>query len=49
MSDKALWTPEEVRAATGGSFSRAQDVPATGVSIDSRSLEPGDLFVALEV
>jgi UDP-N-acetylmuramoyl-tripeptide--D-alanyl-D-alanine ligase len=47
MSDKALWTPEEVRAATGGSFSRAQDVPATGVSIDSRSLEPGDIFFAI--
>ncbi|MDD3837234.1 MAG: Mur ligase family protein, partial [Phenylobacterium sp.] len=41
-----LWTSEEILAATGG---RAQGGPfaATGVSIDTRTLEPGDLFVAL--
>jgi UDP-N-acetylmuramoyl-tripeptide--D-alanyl-D-alanine ligase len=41
----ALWTAAELRGATGGTF--AQEVAATGVSIDTRSLQPGDLFVAL--
>ena len=41
----ALWTAAALRDATGG----AMPVPfdATGVSIDSRTLRPGDLFVAL--
>ncbi len=41
----ALWTAAEVAAATGGRATR--DFAATGVSIDSRGLAPGDLFVAL--
>jgi len=41
----ALWTAAELRAATGGSL--AEDIAATGVSIDTRNLAPGDLFVAL--
>ncbi len=41
----ALWTAEEAQAATGGSGPGGWT--ATGVSIDTRSLEPGDLFVAL--
>ena len=40
-----LWTSGEIVAATGGSTS--SDFSVTGVSIDTRSLEPGDLFVAL--
>ncbi|MDR6534028.1 UDP-N-acetylmuramoyl-tripeptide--D-alanyl-D-alanine ligase [Caulobacter rhizosphaerae] len=40
-----LWTADEIAAATGGQV--LADFAATGVSIDSRSLEPGDLFVAL--
>ena len=40
-----LWTADELRAATGGTLAR--DVAVSGVSIDSRTLEPGDLFVAL--
>jgi UDP-N-acetylmuramoyl-tripeptide--D-alanyl-D-alanine ligase len=41
-----LWTSEEIAAATGGKL--ADDAFATtGVSIDTRSLMPGDLFVAL--
>ena len=40
-----LWTSQEIVAATGGLASG--DFFATGVSIDTRSLEPGDLFVAL--
>jgi UDP-N-acetylmuramoyl-tripeptide--D-alanyl-D-alanine ligase len=44
MSD-ALWTADEIAAATGGTVSG--DFAAAGVSIDSRTVEPGDLFVAL--
>ena len=41
-----LWTARDLREATGGRM----DIPfaATGVSIDTRTLEAGDLFVALE-
>ena len=40
-----LWTAEEAAKATGGKTSG--DWIASGVSIDTRTLEPGDLFVAL--
>ncbi len=40
-----LWTSDEIAAATGGRATGA--FAATGVSIDTRSLEAGDLFVAL--
>ena len=40
-----LWTSAEAAAVTGGRASRSWS--ATGVSIDSRSVEAGDLFVAL--
>ncbi len=42
---KPLWTAAQAEAATGGSATA--DFAATGISIDTRSLEPGDLFVAL--
>ena len=41
-----LWTSEEIAAATGGKLA-GHPFAATGVSIDTRTLEPGDLFVAL--
>ncbi|WP_299670733.1 UDP-N-acetylmuramoyl-tripeptide--D-alanyl-D-alanine ligase [uncultured Roseobacter sp.] len=41
-----LWTASDAAAATGGQATR--DWTATGVSIDTRTLEPGDLFVALK-
>ena len=41
-----LWTAAEAEAATGGRSTRPWD--ATGVSIDSREIRPGDLFVALK-
>ncbi|HEX3701534.1 MAG TPA: UDP-N-acetylmuramoyl-tripeptide--D-alanyl-D-alanine ligase [Phenylobacterium sp.] len=41
-----LWTSQEIAAATGGQGLGA-GFAATGVSIDTRSIEPGDLFVAL--
>lgn len=42
---EALWTSDELATATGGRASGG--FTATGVSIDTRTLEPGDLFVAL--
>ena len=41
-----LWTAQEAVAATGGRATR--DFVITGVSIDTRTLAPGDLFVALQ-
>jgi UDP-N-acetylmuramoyl-tripeptide--D-alanyl-D-alanine ligase len=41
-----LWTHAEAEAATLGAASRPFAV--NGISIDSRSLKPGDLFVALK-
>ena len=41
----ALWTDTEAEAATGGTATAP--FAARGVSIDTRSLQPGDLFVAL--
>ncbi|NKE48381.1 UDP-N-acetylmuramoyl-tripeptide--D-alanyl-D-alanine ligase [Roseomonas frigidaquae] len=40
-----LWTSQELRDATEGTL--AAEVTITGVSIDSRSVAPGELFVAL--
>lgn len=41
----SLWTADDIARATGGQASAPFTV--TGVSIDTRTLEPGDLFVAL--
>jgi UDP-N-acetylmuramoyl-tripeptide--D-alanyl-D-alanine ligase len=41
-----LWTSEDMVRATGGKATGAS-FAASGVSIDTRTLEPGDLFVAL--
>jgi UDP-N-acetylmuramoyl-tripeptide--D-alanyl-D-alanine ligase len=41
----ALWTAAEAAAATGGRSTR--EWSARGVSIDSRTVAPGDLFIAL--
>ena len=43
-----LWTAEEAQHATGGRLAHGESWVATGVSIDTRTLEPGDLFVALK-
>jgi len=42
-----LWTAREALAATGGELAGSSDWTADGVSIDTRSLKPRDLFVAL--
>lgn len=41
----ALWTSDEIAAATGGTTSEPFEV--TGVTFDSREVGPGDLFVAM--
>ena len=41
----ALWTAAELRGATGGTL--PADLAVTGISIDTRTIQPGDLFVAL--
>ena len=41
----ALWTSAEIAAATGGRASESFEV--TGVTFDSREVEPGDLFIAM--
>lgn len=48
MTDQslALWTATEIAAATGGRV--LADFVASGVAIDSRTVAPDDLFVALE-
>ena len=47
MSDP-LWTAKQAMAATGGMLVGDTDWTCQGVSIDTRSIIPGDLFVALE-
>ena len=41
-----LWTSSEAIEATGGSCSVAWK--AEGISIDTRTIMPGDLFIALK-
>lgn len=43
-----LWTARQAMAATGGELVGGTDWTCNGVSIDTRSLVPGDLFVALK-
>jgi UDP-N-acetylmuramoyl-tripeptide--D-alanyl-D-alanine ligase len=48
MSPNPIWTRDEVLAATKGQVGDSgNDWAATGVSIDSRTCRPGDLFVAI--
>jgi UDP-N-acetylmuramoyl-tripeptide--D-alanyl-D-alanine ligase len=42
-----LWTSDEVLAATRGRLT-GEGFAATGVTFDTRELQPGDLFVALQ-
>ena len=42
---RPLWNAEDLLNATGGTM--AEKFAATGVSIDTRTLLPGDLFIAL--
>ncbi|KQP52742.1 UDP-N-acetylmuramoylalanyl-D-glutamyl-2,6-diaminopimelate--D-alanyl-D-alanine ligase [Methylobacterium sp. Leaf108] len=46
MNASPLWTPEALTAATGGTV-HGHAKPVTGASIDTRTLQPGDLFFAI--
>ncbi|MGX5774248.1 UDP-N-acetylmuramoylalanyl-D-glutamyl-2,6-diaminopimelate--D-alanyl-D-alanine ligase [Methylorubrum zatmanii] len=46
MTDAPLWTPSALEAATGGRLI-GEPRAIRGASIDTRSLEPGDLFFAI--
>lgn len=41
-----MWTAKDVEAATGGKSTK--DFTGTGASIDSRTLQAGDIFIALQ-
>ena len=43
----SLWTADEIIVATGASPVGGACPPVTGVSIDTRTLQPGDLFFAI--
>lgn len=43
-----LWRAREAAAATAGELDPDNGWSATGISIDTRTLKPGDLFVALQ-
>lgn len=45
VSSSVIWTAKDAAAATGGHTQG--NWAATGLSIDSRTLQPGDLFIAL--
>ncbi|MFO1033915.1 MAG: UDP-N-acetylmuramoylalanyl-D-glutamyl-2,6-diaminopimelate--D-alanyl-D-alanine ligase [Hyphomicrobiales bacterium] len=45
---EALWTADELVAATGGRLSGSVTAALTAVSIDSRDIKPGDIFVAIK-
>jgi UDP-N-acetylmuramoyl-tripeptide--D-alanyl-D-alanine ligase len=44
----ALWSPAELKGAFGVAPSAPLSAPVEGVSIDSRTLESGDLFIAIK-
>jgi len=46
MAERALWAASEAEAATGGTA--RGDWAASGVSIDTRTLAQGDLYVAIK-
>ncbi len=48
MADRALWTSQELVAATDGTLHGTVQGPVNGVSIDSRAVAAGDVFVAIK-
>ena len=48
MANRALWTVQELLAATGGTLSGTITNAMNGVSIDSRNIAVGDIFVAIK-
>ncbi len=48
MSEKSLWTVEELIAATGGKLEGKVSRALNGVEIDSRAVGAGDVFIAIK-
>jgi UDP-N-acetylmuramoyl-tripeptide--D-alanyl-D-alanine ligase len=48
MADRPLWTLQELLAATGGTLHGQVTATMNGISIDSRNIAPGDIFVAIK-
>lgn len=48
MAERPLWTTQELLAATGGALHGNVKGAMNGVSIDSRTVAPGDIFVAIK-
>jgi UDP-N-acetylmuramoyl-tripeptide--D-alanyl-D-alanine ligase len=48
MANRPLWTAQELVAATGGTLLGQIQEPMNAVSIDSRSISSGDIFVAIK-
>ncbi len=46
QGNSPLWTPDALEAATGGRWI-GERRPVSGASIDTRTLQPGDLFFAI--
>ncbi len=47
MAEEDLWSVRDLVDATGGELHGKVEDALTGVSIDSRSLDPGDIFFAI--
>ena len=47
MGEAPLWTADELVLASGGELTGAITKPLNGVSIDTRTPSPGDIFVAI--
>jgi UDP-N-acetylmuramoyl-tripeptide--D-alanyl-D-alanine ligase len=48
MANAPLWTAQELQAATNGTLLGEVTLPINGVSIDTRTISPGDIFVAIK-
>ena len=48
MTEPVLWTREALVDATGGALSGEVTASLNGISIDSRTLSPGDIFFAIK-
>jgi UDP-N-acetylmuramoyl-tripeptide--D-alanyl-D-alanine ligase len=48
MADRALWTADELVAASGGTLIGNVTQSLNGISIDTRTIAAGDIFVAIK-